>query len=110
MAMLGSHEILLIFAIIVLLFGAAKLPELAKSMGRSMGEFKRGQMEVEKELESVKSASAAAPATTPRDVELTRAQRMARNLNIDITGKTEEQLLAEIEKKLEENELAARKK
>lgn len=37
---LGMTEILLIFFIILLLFGAKKLPELAKGLGRSIKEFK----------------------------------------------------------------------
>ena len=93
---MGSAEILLVFVVIVLLFGASKLPELARSMGRSMGEFKRGQFEVEQELSSAKMA-----ASTDPDVALTRTQRMAKNLGIEITGKSDDQLLAEIEKKLE---------
>ena len=99
MAMLGSWEILLILAVIALLFGATKLPDLARSMGRSMGEFKKGQYEVEKELQAVKaSSSAAAPGP---EVALTRTQRMAKNMGIEITGKTDDQLLVEIEAKLE---------
>jgi sec-independent protein translocase protein TatA len=97
MGWLGSQEILLILVVVLLLFGASKLPELARSMGRSMGEFKRGQVEVEKELQSVKSS----PATPGFEVALTRTQRMAKNLGIDIAGKTDDQLLAEIESKLE---------
>ncbi|NYT00614.1 MAG: twin-arginine translocase TatA/TatE family subunit, partial [Methanocellales archaeon] len=42
---IGPNELLIIFAVIVLLFGATKLPELAKSMGKSMGEFKKAQKE-----------------------------------------------------------------
>jgi sec-independent protein translocase protein TatA len=94
---MGSAEILLVFVVIVLLFGASKLPDLARSMGRSMGEFKRGQYEVEKELQTAKS-SAAAPNL---EVAMTRTQRMAKNLGIEITGKTDDQLLAEIETKLD---------
>lgn len=94
MAWLGSQEILLIFLVIVLLFGASKLPELAMSMGRSMGEFKRGQVEVEKELQADR-------ATVGAEVALTRVQRMAKNMGIEIAGKTDDQLLVEIEKKLE---------
>ncbi len=97
MAMLGSWEILLILAVIALLFGATKLPELARSMGRSMGEFKRGQFEVEKELQAAKSTAA----TPNLEVAMTRTQRMAKNLGIEITGKTDDQLLVEIESKLE---------
>ncbi|WP_340817924.1 twin-arginine translocase TatA/TatE family subunit [Methanolobus sp. WCC4] len=44
---LGPTELILIFAVIFLLFGAAKLPELARSMGTSMGEFKKAQKESE---------------------------------------------------------------
>ena len=43
---LPSHsEIILIVFIVLLLFGAKKLPELARSLGKSLSEFKRGQKE-----------------------------------------------------------------
>lgn len=98
MAMLGSQEIILIFLAIVLLFGASKLPELAKSMGRSMGEFRRGQLEVEKEI-SLDKGSLFNPVRA--EVALTRTQRMANSMGIDIAGKSEDQLLGEIEKRLD---------
>lgn len=97
MGMLGSQEIILIFGAIVLLFGAAKLPELARSMGRSMGEFKRGQRDIENELTGntgIINASASS------DLALTRVQRMANSMGIETSGKTDEQLLAEIEKRV----------
>jgi sec-independent protein translocase protein TatA len=96
MGMLGSQEILLIFVAIILLFGASRLPDLARSMGRSLGEFKRGQQEIESELHSARDGGIA----VSNDIALTRVQRMAMNLGIDMTGKTEEQLLAEIDKKI----------
>lgn len=37
---LGSTEIIVVFAIVILLFGAAKLPQLARGMGRSIKEFR----------------------------------------------------------------------
>jgi sec-independent protein translocase protein TatA len=95
MGMFGSQEILLIFVAIILLFGASKLPDLARSMGRSMGEFKRGQQEIERELLAVQNSN-----TANMDIAYTRVQRMAMTLGIDTAGKTEEQLLAEIEKKV----------
>ncbi|MEM0160507.1 MAG: twin-arginine translocase TatA/TatE family subunit [Thermoplasmata archaeon] len=42
--------LILIVVILVLFGGAKKIPEFAKSLGRAMGEFKRGQMEVEEEI------------------------------------------------------------
>jgi sec-independent protein translocase protein TatA len=48
---LGLPEILLIVFAILLLFGARKLPELARSMGSSVHEFKKGMNEGGKDAE-----------------------------------------------------------
>ena len=45
LANIGPPEIILIVVAIVLLFGARKLPELARSLGRSSKEFKEGLRE-----------------------------------------------------------------
>jgi sec-independent protein translocase protein TatA len=46
---LGSTELIVILGICVLLFGAAKIPQLARSVGQSINEFKRGMGEGKKE-------------------------------------------------------------
>lgn len=46
----GGPELLIILAIGVLLFGANKLPQLARSSGEAMGEFKKGRQQMEAEL------------------------------------------------------------
>lgn len=51
---IGFPELLVIFLIILLLFGAARLPEIARSLGRSIHEFKRGVKEVEKGVKDMK--------------------------------------------------------
>lgn len=43
--MLGYRELLIIFIIILLLFGSKKLPELARSLGLAKKEFEKGQKE-----------------------------------------------------------------
>jgi len=48
--MIGMQELLIVFAVILLLFGASKLPELARSLGKASGEFKKARVESEKEL------------------------------------------------------------
>jgi len=47
---LGGAEIGLIFLIMLLLFGAKKLPQLARGIGKSMGEFKKAREEFEDEI------------------------------------------------------------
>ena len=41
----GPWEIILVFLVILLLFGAKRLPSLARSIGKSLSEFKRGKDE-----------------------------------------------------------------
>ena len=48
--MIGTQELIIILALVLLLFGASKLPELARSMGKSIGEFKKARIESEKEI------------------------------------------------------------
>jgi TatA/E family protein of Tat protein translocase len=48
---LGVPELLVVLGIGLLLFGGKKLPELAKSLGRSVTEFKRGVSGLEEEIE-----------------------------------------------------------
>lgn len=47
---LGAPEMVMIFVVVLLLFGAKKLPELARGVGKSMGEFKKAREEFEHEI------------------------------------------------------------
>ena len=46
----GFQELLIIFLIIILLFGARKLPQLAKGMGEAIREFRKAKKNIEKEV------------------------------------------------------------
>jgi len=50
LSMPGWPEIVFILVIVLLLFGAKKLPELARGIGQSLGEFKRARDEFEREI------------------------------------------------------------
>ena len=93
--MLGTQELLMIFVVVVLLFGASKLPELARSMGSSMGEFKKAQKESELNLREFEKSLKEPVA--PKS----KIQETAQKLGIDIRGKTDDQLLDEIQKSTE---------
>ncbi len=95
--MIGTQELAIIFGIAVLLFGASKLPELARSMGSSVGEFKKAQKESEKSLKEFEK-TLTEPTPAPKK---TKVQETAEKLGIDIKGKTDEQLLEEIQRHAE---------
>jgi sec-independent protein translocase protein TatA len=88
---LQGWEWLIIIFVILLLFGGRKIPELARNLGRAMGEFKRGREEIEKELRE------GAKGETKPEGSIVKA---ARELGIDTEGKTEEELKKEIAEKM----------
>ena len=51
---IGPSELLVIFLIILILFGAKRLPELARSLGRSIMEFKSATQNIKEELDFTK--------------------------------------------------------
>jgi sec-independent protein translocase protein TatA len=62
MGSFGTTEIILIVAVLFLLFGASRLPQLAKSLGATRKAFKDGMREAEEEEKAEKQISTAAPA------------------------------------------------
>jgi sec-independent protein translocase protein TatA len=80
---IGMPELIIIFVIALIIFGPRKLPELGRSLGKSLAEFKRASNELKSTLEeeirldeqrsaleaskaaAAAQAAAAAPATTP---------------------------------------------
>ena len=50
----GQEWIFVIIVIAVLIFGAKKIPELAKTFGKAKGEYEKGRIEAERELKDFK--------------------------------------------------------
>jgi sec-independent protein translocase protein TatA len=69
----GGPEVLLLLLLAVLLFGANKIPKLARSSGQAIGEFQKGREQVEQELQEMKdgdSEEANAETEPAADTEL----------------------------------------
>jgi TatA/E family protein of Tat protein translocase len=63
LSMPGGPEWFFIIAIVILLFGAKKLPELARGLGQSFGEFKKAKEEFDREIK--KSTAEIEPSKEP---------------------------------------------
>lgn len=69
----GTTEILLIVAVLFLLFGASRLPQLARSLGQSRKAFREGMREAEEEEKAEKRLK---ESTSPQLTELSDEQLM----------------------------------
>ena len=63
---LGPQELFWIFLIVLFLFGAKRIPEIGRSIGKGIQEFKKGMKEVETELSTSDKPSAPSSADEPR--------------------------------------------
>ncbi len=82
---IGPTELLLILAIVLLIFGGKKIPELMRSMGEGVKEFKKASKELSEEESPKKNEE--------KKEDLKGA---ARALGISTEGKTDEELRKEI--------------
>jgi len=81
--------VLLIIIAILLLFGPSKLPELARGIGKALGEFRRGKMEVERQI-----------STELREIEVRdtrgKVDKAAGALGVASSGRSEMQLKIDV--------------
>ena len=82
---------ILIIAIVIILWGPQKIPELARALGRAKGEFDRAQ----KEFEEAAKLELEKPLDSSDDVLIETAKK----LGIKTEGKTKEQIAQEIVEK-----------
>lgn len=92
--MIGSQELILILAVLLIVFGPKKLPEMAKELARMMQEFNKAVSNV---------TNVASSALKDEEDEKEMIIKIARNLGIDTEGRSIKQLLEEIERKKVKN-------
>ncbi len=118
MAFAGMEWIIVIIVIVLLLFGAKKIPELARSIGKARAEFSRGQAMVEKEIREAERQDREEELQRKREEDLERSReetrgavddgidpdlkKAAKALDIDPEGKTDEELKVLIKYKMEQ--------
>ena len=81
--------VILIIIAVLLLFGPSKLPELARGVGRALGEFRRGKMEIEREISTELSQM------ETRDMRM-RVEKAAGALGLSASGRSEMELKLDI--------------
>ena len=105
--MLEGWEWLIIgvVAIVIIMWGPAKIPEFAKALGRAKGEFNKASKEFNDAANLTASAPNVAPVTqAPASPALRSNDEVllttARNLGVETEGKTREQIVQEINTKV----------
>ncbi|MEM2759509.1 MAG: twin-arginine translocase TatA/TatE family subunit [Nitrososphaerales archaeon] len=84
----GNEWIFILVAIAVIFFGAKKIPELARSMGKATAEYERARIDAERELREYKG----------KRIEREKLNEIARALGLESEDKSDDELRMEIEK------------
>jgi sec-independent protein translocase protein TatA len=91
MGLIGFPELILILVVALLLFGPDKIPEIARSLGKAAGEFKKAQTETEHEIRRVDEH------LNEKDIKI---HNLAVEMGLDVNNKNIEQLVEEIRLKI----------
>lgn len=82
-AMLNGWEVVAILAVVLILFGAKRLPELARGLGQGIREFKKSSREIQDEIQQAIDVDAPAPpprrVATPAESTTARTEAVPQN-------------------------------
>ena len=86
LAAIGAPEVALIVVVLILFFGAAKIPDLARALGRAKGEFEAGSREKRE--------------STVEDAEREKVMKAARELGVPTEGRSLSDIKADVRGRL----------
>jgi sec-independent protein translocase protein TatA len=106
----GFEWIFIVVIVVVIFFGAKKIPDLARGFGKATTEFEKARIEAKRELREVKNAgtsSSSTSTTTNTAANREKLESIADTLGIDYTDKDDDQLRLAIETEINKSQTKA---
>jgi sec-independent protein translocase protein TatA len=109
----GFEWIFIVIIVVVLIFGAKKIPDLARGFGKATSEFEKARIEAKRELREMKNAgtssssSSSSSSTTNAAASREKLEAIADTLGIDYTDKDDDQLRLAIETEINKSRTKA---
>lgn len=105
----GFEWIFIVIIVVVLIFGAKKIPDLARGFGKATSEFEKARIEAKRELRELKNAGTSSSTSTTTNAAANREklESIADTLGIDYTDKDDEQLRLAIETEINKSQTKA---
>jgi sec-independent protein translocase protein TatA len=102
----GFEWIFIVVIVVVLIFGAKKIPDLARGFGKATSEFEKARIEAKRELRELKNAGTSS-STADTAASREKLESIADTLGIDYTDKNDDQLRLAIETELNRSQTKA---
>jgi sec-independent protein translocase protein TatA len=105
----GFEWIFIVIIVVVIFFGAKKIPDLARGFGKATSEFEKARIEAKRELRELKNAGTSSSTTTTANTAANREklESIADTLGIDYTDKDDDQLRLAIETEINKSQTKA---
>ena len=105
----GFEWIFIVIIVVVVIFGAKKIPDLARGFGKATSEFEKARIEAKRELHELKNAgtSSSSSSTTNAAASREKLESIADTLGIDYTNKDDDQLRLAIETEINKSHTRA---
>jgi sec-independent protein translocase protein TatA len=104
----GFEWIFIVVIVVVLIFGAKKIPDLARGFGKATTEFEKARIEAKRELREIKNAGTSSTTTTTNTAaNREKLESIADTLGIDYTDKDDDQLRLAIETEINKSQTKA---